>query len=156
MGERLGKIFKKQLEDIGVKFCMSAGVESAEPSASDPAHVGAIILEGGERLEADLVILGVGVTPATGYLSNSGVELEMDGSVRVDDFWRIKGVDDAYAVGQFASVEFQRVSKEVEQNSSANTPQEISQPTLITAPVLHQTVTSASSTGMSPKMQAAK
>lgn len=114
MGEKLGKIFKKQLEDIGVKFRMNAGVGSAEPSTSDPTHVGAITLEGGERLEADLVILGVGVTPATGYLSNSGVGLERDGSVRVDDFWRIKGVDDAYAVGQFASIEFQGVSKEVE------------------------------------------
>lgn len=99
MGGQLGKIFKKQLEDTGIKFRMNAGVESAEPSASDPTHVGAITLKGGERLEADLVILGVGVTPATEYLKNSGIELEKDGSVRVDDYWRIKGVDDAYAVG---------------------------------------------------------
>lgn len=103
MGPRLGKIFKKQLEDTGVKFRMNASVESAEPSASDPTHVGAIVLKGGERLEADLVILGVGVTPTTGYLKNSGIELEKDGSVRVDDCWRIKGLDDAYAVGKLAS-----------------------------------------------------
>lgn len=99
MGEQLGKIFKKQLEDTGVKFRMNAGVESAEPSTSDPTHVGAIALKGGEKLEADLVILGVGVAPVTGYLENSGVELEKDGSVKVDDYWRIKGVEDAYAVG---------------------------------------------------------
>lgn len=111
MGGQLGKIFKKQLEDTGVKFRMNAGVESAEPSASDPTHVGAITLKGGERLEADLVILGVGVTPATRYLKNSGIELEKDGSVRVDDYWKIKGVDDAYAVGQFTLREFHGTKK---------------------------------------------
>lgn len=103
MGGRVGKIFKKQLEDTGIKFRMNARVESAEPSASDPTHVGAVTLKGGERLEADLVILGVGVIPTTGYFKNSGIELEKDGSVRVDDCWRIKGIDDAYAVGQLAS-----------------------------------------------------
>lgn len=79
---------------------MNAGVESAEPSPSDPTRVGSIALKGGEKLEADLVILGVGVAPATEYLKSSGIELEKDGSVRVDDNWKIKGVEDAYAVGQ--------------------------------------------------------
>lgn len=99
MGAQLGKIFQKQLEDSGVKFRMNASVESAEPSHSDPTTVGSIALKGGEKIDADLVILGVGVAPATEYLKNSGIELEKDGSVKVDDNWRIKGVKDAYAVG---------------------------------------------------------
>lgn len=153
MGGKVGKIFKKQLEDTGVKFRMNASVESAEPSASDPTHVGAITLKGGERLEADLVILGVGVTPTTGYFKNSGIELEKDGSVRVDDYWRIKGLDDSYAVGQLASIEFHRVRKYI---SNTNTPQAISQPTLTTVLVPPQTAMYALSTGTLLRMQAAK
>lgn len=101
MGEQLGQIFQKQLEESGVKFRMNASVESANPSSSsNSSKVGSISLKGGEKLEADLVILGIGVSPATEYLKNSGIELEKDGSVRVDDNFRINGVEDAYAVGQ--------------------------------------------------------
>lgn len=103
MGPQVGKIFQRQLEKAGVKFCMSAQVDDAKPSASDPSVVGSVALRNGENLEADLVVLGVGVAPATEYLKNSGVDLEKDGSVAVDDHWRIKGVEDAYAVGDIAT-----------------------------------------------------
>ncbi|KAL7276196.1 Apoptosis-inducing factor 1 [Rhizina undulata] len=103
MGAKVGAIFQEQLEKNGVKFKMSASVESAEPSTSDPTKVGAVALKGGEKIEADLVILGVGVAPATDYLKNSGIELEKDGSVQVDDCFRIKGVENAYAVGDIAT-----------------------------------------------------
>jgi NADPH-dependent 2,4-dienoyl-CoA reductase/sulfur reductase-like enzyme len=99
MGAKVGKVFQNQLEKNGVKFRMNSGVESAEPSASDPSKVGSVVLKGGEKLEVDLVILGVGVAPATEYLEASGVKLEDDGSVEVDGCFRIKGVEDAYAVG---------------------------------------------------------
>lgn len=57
MGEEVGKIFQKQLEKSGVKFFMSAGVDKALPSKSDPSKVGSIALKDGTNLEADLVIL---------------------------------------------------------------------------------------------------
>lgn len=100
MGAQLGKIFQRQLEEAGVKFKMSASVESAVPSSSDSSKVGYIALKGGEKIEADLVILGIGVAPATEYLKNSGVKLEEDGSVLVDEYFKVKGVEDAYAVGK--------------------------------------------------------
>ncbi|KAH8150062.1 uncharacterized protein LAJ45_05748 [Morchella importuna] len=103
MGAQLGKIFQRQLEEAGVKFKMSASVESAVPSSSDSSKVGYIALKGGEKIEADLVILGIGVAPATEYLKNSGVKLEEDGSVLVDEYFKVKGVEDAYAVGDIAT-----------------------------------------------------
>jgi len=103
MGTQLGAIFQRQLEKSGVKFYMNAQVDDAKPSSSDPSNVGSVALKSGENLEADLVILGVGVAPATEYLKASGIKLEDDGSVAVDDHWRIKGVDDAYAVGDIAT-----------------------------------------------------
>jgi pyruvate/2-oxoglutarate dehydrogenase complex dihydrolipoamide dehydrogenase (E3) component len=103
MGPEVGGIFQRQLEKSGVKFYMSAQVDDAKPSQSDTSVVGSVALKNGENLEADLVILGVGVAPATEYLKNSGIKLEDDGSVAVDDHWRIKGVEDAYAVGDIAT-----------------------------------------------------
>jgi NADPH-dependent 2,4-dienoyl-CoA reductase/sulfur reductase-like enzyme len=103
MGNKVGAIFKRQLENAGVKFRLSASVDDAKPSESDPSKVGSVALKSGESLPADLVVLGVGVAPATEYFKSSGVELNKDGSVSVDDHWRIKGVEDAYAVGDIAT-----------------------------------------------------
>jgi NADPH-dependent 2,4-dienoyl-CoA reductase/sulfur reductase-like enzyme len=103
MGPEVGKIFKRQLEKSDVKFYLSATVDDAKPSSTDPSLVGSVALKTGESIPADLVILGVGVAPATEYLKASGLKLEADGSVVVDDHWRIKGVEDAYAVGDIAT-----------------------------------------------------
>lgn len=104
LGEQVGSYLQKQLEATGVKFHMSASVDKAVPSASDPSKVGAIQLKDGTRLDADLVILGVGVAPATEYLrDNKSVELAKDGSLTVDENFLVKGLDGVYAVGDIAT-----------------------------------------------------
>jgi NADPH-dependent 2,4-dienoyl-CoA reductase/sulfur reductase-like enzyme len=92
------------MEGKGLKFYMSAGVDKAEPSTSDPTKVGAVLLKDGTRLEADLVILGVGVSPATTYLRNNNIiKLEDDGSVKTDEVFAAVGVKDVYAIGDIAT-----------------------------------------------------
>jgi NADPH-dependent 2,4-dienoyl-CoA reductase/sulfur reductase-like enzyme len=104
MGEEVGKIFRKQLEKNGVKFYMSAGVEKALPSKLDPSKVGAIALKDGTNLEADLVILGTGVAPATTFLKdNKSVELLKDGSLKVNEHFAVDGLKGVYAVGDIAT-----------------------------------------------------
>lgn len=103
LGDKVGKIVQKKLESAGIKFKLNAAVEDARPKAEDPSRVGSVQLKGGETVEADFVILGVGVAPATEYLKKSGISLEEDGSVSVDNHWRIEGVEDAYAVGDIAT-----------------------------------------------------
>lgn len=104
LGEQVGGGLQKALESKGVKFYMDAGVEKAEPSKSDPAKVGSVSLKDGTQLEADLVILGVGVSPATQYLKdNKSITLEKDGSVKVDKNYRVEGVEDVYAIGDIAT-----------------------------------------------------
>ena len=83
----------------GIKFHMNASVESAEPSASDSSHVGGIKLKGGETIPAEVVIIAVGIGPATEFLKESGIRLERDQSVKVDKYLRVKGVEDMYATG---------------------------------------------------------
>ena len=100
MGKEVGQIFQKMLEKNGAKFYLGASVDSAVGDGS----VRAIKLKDGTELEADLVILGVGVAPATEYLKdNSDVELNKDGSLNVDESFAVKGLKDVYALGDIAT-----------------------------------------------------
>lgn len=104
MGAEVGEIFRRLLEKNGVKFYMEASVDKATPSNSDSSKVGAVHLKDGTTLEADLVIEGVGVAPATEYLKgNEGVQLEKDGSLKVDEFFAVEGLTDVYAIGDIAT-----------------------------------------------------
>lgn len=104
LGEQVGNLVKKGVEAKGVKFYLSAGVDKAEPSTSDSTKVGAVLLKDGTRLDADIVILGVGVAPATEYLKdNSVVKLEGDGSLKTDESFSVVGLKDVYAIGDIAT-----------------------------------------------------
>ncbi|KIX07708.1 uncharacterized protein Z518_02362 [Rhinocladiella mackenziei CBS 650.93] len=109
MGTEIGKIFQNSLEKNGAKFYMNASVDSALPASklADTAglsSVGAVKLKDGTELEADLVILGIGVAPATEYLrDNSSVHLLKDGSLSVDENFAVRGLSDVYAVGDIAT-----------------------------------------------------
>lgn len=97
LGEQVGAAVQASLEKKGIQFQMNASVDSA---ASD----GAILLKDGTKLDADVVILGVGVAPATEYLQgNSGITLEKDGSVKTDAHFLVDGQKDVYAVGDIAT-----------------------------------------------------
>lgn len=104
MGAEVGKIFQSSLEKSGVKFQMSASVDSAKPSSSDSKAVGSVELKDGTSLPADLVILGVGVSPSTIFLkSNPHISLEKDGSLRTDESFRLLSQPDVYAIGDIAT-----------------------------------------------------
>jgi NAD(P)H-nitrite reductase large subunit len=104
MGEEVGKIFQKTLEKNGVRFFLGASVDSATPSKNDSNAVGSVKLKDGASIEADLVVLGVGVAPATDYLrNNKSVDLEKDGSLHVDETFQVKGLEDVFAIGDIAT-----------------------------------------------------
>ncbi|KAJ8106855.1 hypothetical protein OPT61_g9266 [Boeremia exigua] len=104
MGEKVGKIFRGLLEKNGVKFKMGASVSKATPSKTDPSKIGAVHLKDGTILEADLVIEGVGVKPATEYLqSNPSIQLEKDGSLLTNEAFQVQGLTDVYAIGDIAT-----------------------------------------------------
>ncbi|KIY02377.1 uncharacterized protein Z520_02515 [Fonsecaea multimorphosa CBS 102226] len=109
MGSEVGKIFQRSLEKNGAKFYMNAGVDSALPASKladtvGLSSVGAVKLKDGTELEADLVILGIGVYPETTYLRNNPkVQLEKDGSIAVDENFAVKGLQDVWALGDIAT-----------------------------------------------------
>ncbi|MFE9247579.1 NAD(P)/FAD-dependent oxidoreductase [Streptomyces sp. NPDC007088] len=71
---------------------------------------GAVVLEDGERLPADAVVVGVGARPATGWLAGSGVDLAPDGSVLADEHLRTS-LPGVYAVGDCASFPSRRYGR---------------------------------------------
>jgi NADPH-dependent 2,4-dienoyl-CoA reductase/sulfur reductase-like enzyme/nitrite reductase/ring-hydroxylating ferredoxin subunit len=94
LGAEIGGLFRRVHEARGVEFKLGPGVARFE---GDDA-VGAVVLDSGERVEADLVVIGVGVRPATDFLE--GVELHEDGGVFVDRHMRAAG--GVYAAGDIA------------------------------------------------------
>lgn len=104
MGKKVGKIFRGLLEKNGVTFKMGASVEKATPSSNDSSKVGAVHLKDGTKLDADLVIEGVGVAPATEYLrNNDAISLEKDGSIRTNEAFAVGGLKDVFAIGDIAT-----------------------------------------------------
>lgn len=45
----------------------------------------------------------MGVQPATDFLKDSTISLEKDGSIKVDEFLRVPGVENVYALGDIAT-----------------------------------------------------
>ncbi|APA88861.1 FAD-dependent oxidoreductase [Paraburkholderia sprentiae WSM5005] len=78
-GERAGQMFRALHESNGVKFYLDAKVASLE---GEEGNVHAVMLDGGEAIAADVVLLGTGVAPATGFVE--GLPLQQDGGVIVN------------------------------------------------------------------------
>lgn len=62
-------------------------------------HVESVLLSDGTVLEADLVVVGTGASPSTGWLEGSGLTLD-DGIVCDETLWA--GVEGIYAAGDVA------------------------------------------------------
>lgn len=105
MGVEVGRIFQRNLENSGVNFKLSAGVAKATPSNEEARKVGAVHLQDGTVLPADVVVLGVGVRPATDFLQgNPAVTLEKDGSIKTDEHFAVPGLNnDVFAIGDIAT-----------------------------------------------------
>jgi NADPH-dependent 2,4-dienoyl-CoA reductase/sulfur reductase-like enzyme/nitrite reductase/ring-hydroxylating ferredoxin subunit len=94
LGHEIGSLFQSLHESNGVAFRLGATVVGFEGRD----HVASVVLESGEKLPADLVIVGIGVAPATSILH--GVELGKDGSVTVDE--HLMAAEGVYAAGDIA------------------------------------------------------
>jgi len=91
MGARVGQFVQQLHEEHGVRFHLGAQLHAI--------HADAVELDGGARLEAGLVVLGVGVTPRTELAHRAG--LAVDHGVVVDSRLRTS-LPDIWAAGDIA------------------------------------------------------
>ncbi|MFE4107538.1 FAD-dependent oxidoreductase [Almyronema epifaneia] len=95
LGKPVGQLFQHVHAEKGVTFKLGHKIERIEGDRA----VEAVILDNGERLSADLVIIGVGIELATDMLT--GVDLhQSDRSVPVDA--HLQATDGLYAAGDIA------------------------------------------------------
>ncbi|KAH9068159.1 flavoprotein [Lactarius deliciosus] len=101
LGKDIGAGLKQFHESQGIVFHGSTSVKAIRKESGEALTK--VELATGEILSADVIIMGVGVRPATDYLKASGWELERDGSVKVDELLRVPGRADVYAIGDIAT-----------------------------------------------------
>ena len=98
-GLAAGAWVRSVLEGHGVTVRGSVEVERFEGSGE---RVERVVLAGGETLEADVVIGGVGALPDVMLARKSGLELGPQGGVLADARLRAAGFDDLYVAGDMA------------------------------------------------------
>jgi len=98
LGERVGAVCAALHLDQGVELITGVGVSGFRPAGPDEADGGALELDDGTVVPADVVLIGTGVVPSTGWLSGSGLEVR-DGIV-VDA--TLHATDDIVAAGDVA------------------------------------------------------
>ena len=96
LGDKLGKMFQQVHEEKGVSFIFGTKAKEFKGDSS----VTAAMLENGDTIETDLVILGIGVQPNTNFVE--GIELnEKDSSVPVNEYLQSEQ-SDVYGAGDIA------------------------------------------------------
>jgi NADPH-dependent 2,4-dienoyl-CoA reductase/sulfur reductase-like enzyme/nitrite reductase/ring-hydroxylating ferredoxin subunit len=102
LGEELGTFIKGLHEEKGVSFRLESTVTEIRSDS--------VLLEDGSEVEADLVVVGIGVDPDLGLARKAGLKTE-DGIV-VDEFLRTSHID-VYAVGDVARYPEPRLGRSV-------------------------------------------
>jgi 3-phenylpropionate/trans-cinnamate dioxygenase ferredoxin reductase subunit len=92
VSEAVSEFYQKKHEEHGVKLLLSTGIKDF----SGDGRVHAVDLTDGTRIEADLVVIGIGVVPNTDLATDAG--LQVGNGIVVDD--RCRSSDpEIYAVG---------------------------------------------------------
>jgi len=90
----VGEPMRAWYQQAGVELRTGAGVSGFAP--------GAVLLADGGELAADVVLVGIGSRPDTGWLAGSGIALDERGAVAADDRLRTSA-DGVFAVGDCVS-----------------------------------------------------
>ncbi len=96
LGEEMGRCWTDLHRRHGVDVRVGVAVESL----IGDGHVKAVRLSDGSKLKADLVLFGLGVEPATGWLRGSGITV--DKGVVCDATGAVEGATDVVAAGDVA------------------------------------------------------
>lgn len=93
-----------ELRAKGVELHLGDSVAAFEsPKPGESARASVVVLRSGKRIEADIVVLGLGVRPETSLAKNAGLELGALGGVRVNEHLQTSDPK-IYAVGDAVEV----------------------------------------------------
>ncbi|MPW16758.1 Rieske 2Fe-2S domain-containing protein [Paraburkholderia sp. CNPSo 3157] len=106
-GPNLGRLFMRLHDAHGVRFRMGRRAQAVERSDADDGVL-RVTLDNHDTLSCDFIVVGMGVTPATGFIE--GVTRNDDGSLNADASMRV--ADGLYAAGDVARFELQALGGE--------------------------------------------
>ncbi|RLI96407.1 MAG: pyridine nucleotide-disulfide oxidoreductase [Candidatus Aenigmatarchaeota archaeon] len=95
--EEFARMAKEELERLGAEIIVNNGIK--EICGSGKAEY--VILENGEKIEGDTVILAMGYLPNTELARKAGLEINEFGFIRVDEYMRTSDRE-IFAVGDCA------------------------------------------------------
>jgi NADPH-dependent 2,4-dienoyl-CoA reductase/sulfur reductase-like enzyme len=96
VGDEVGRVFERLHRRHGVSTHFGRGVEDVRRESGGLS----VTLTDGTRLDADLVVVGIGAVPNQGWLESSG--LLLDDGVVCDEFCRAVGQPRVHVVGDLA------------------------------------------------------
>jgi 3-phenylpropionate/trans-cinnamate dioxygenase ferredoxin reductase subunit len=102
LGPQVAKVFADLHRDHGVDLRCGVTVEAVQHAAADPTSVGTVLLADGTELDADVVLVGIGVTPNVDLARSSG--LDVDDGILVDSHL-VTSDDDILAAGDVANAD---------------------------------------------------
>jgi len=88
---------EEELSRVGVRVLTGTRAESFVGDG----RVRGVVLEGGEELEADMVVIGIGVRPDTTVAEKAGLRIGEGGGIHVDRYMRTSD-ENIFAVGDCA------------------------------------------------------
>lgn len=101
LDEESSKIMQKFITDNGVEILTSLTISEIEGDAKNSRKVKQVILNNGEKLSCDMVIIAIGVRPNLSLVENSKIEIGR--GILVDKFMRTN-IEDVYSAGDVAEV----------------------------------------------------
>lgn len=90
-------LIQKRLEENGVKFGLNTGATKILTNKN--GRVSGAVFDNGEEFPCDIVIVGKGVKPNTGFLTGTGIKVNR--GIQVDEYMR-SSVEGIYAAGDVA------------------------------------------------------
>lgn len=102
LGKEVGKMYQAQHIEHGVKLHMGKGIKEITQDSNGNAT--GVVLSDGTVIDAELIIVGTGVKPATEFLARNetGIKTDRMGAIVCDPFLQ-STVPDIYAAGDVCS-----------------------------------------------------
>ena len=135
LGPQMAEVFAALHRDNGVDLRCGVTVAAIDPARTDPSTVGGVRLDDGTVLDADVVVVGVGVTPNVDLARQAGLAVDdgilVDASLRTSD-------SDVFAAGDVANAQHPVLHRRIRVEHWANA---LNQPAVAARGMLGQQAT---------------
>ena len=100
LDEHTANVYQEKLKENNVEQFYSVKVKKINIDSNNKPL--SVELEDGRKIEADFIVVAMGISPNTDYLKDSGIELNKMGGVLIDKYGKTN-IPDIYAAGDITA-----------------------------------------------------